>query len=211
MDAIERIKNGENAMDILREEVLKIHAIQSSCFIDETIYDKEVGKYVTYYIDGYEQIKQAKIEKAILNLPRILSKSYCFKVNKIVSYNETFDEMNKKHKQSYFDYKEEIKKLFEENDKDGLLTEFLSHKNILLNVEFYVNYSQKDLDNITKPFIDFLFANLKENKNDNKVKKLYTEIIKSESKEEEIWFNIIILNDEDVQRSRIKTKALGVV
>src|SRR5690606_2034792 len=66
-----------------------------------------------------------------------------------------------KHNDNYNTYKNEINTKIENEYKD--LLEFLAHKKVRINVAFFINYDQKDLDNLTNGLNQVLTDILKDN------------------------------------------------
>lgn len=170
---------------------------ESQDFFYELRFDKEVkGIFKTLFID-----KKKELENIIIlenNEIEEESDIYEFNVDKIYSFNDFF-KVNKNGKTYYNDlrdkYKEEIKKEF---NKNLGIENFLKFEKIQIELDFIINYSQKDIDNITKPFIDILY-NCAGLKNDNNICKLITTKHKNlESNEESIYVKIKKMNKKDI-------------
>jgi len=198
--------NNTEILNLMKSEISNLSNIKTSIIEEVETFDYNKKEVIIDYIDCSSLIKKAKQEKEnYKNEASLVSNVYMFKLNKIESYNDLIDfwiEKNRKfvkHNEKYDYYKKEISKLFNVNNKNGKLTEFLEYKNIKINLEFYVNYRQKDIDNITKPFIDCLFYNV--NTDDNNIKEINSKILKSSNKEEYILLKIERIKDLDLDYS----------
>lgn len=237
MDILTAIKQNKlDSIDILKELSNEIENMSGSVSINKNN-DKE---YSELQIDAYEQIKKARAEKEGFFEGRVESRVYAFHVSKIYSYNELF-KMNLKggrvvveHNETYNKYKEEIKKEFIRNNKDGKLSQILNSPAILFKVDFLISHSGRDLDNITssfqnvfndltnldltsnkevpenieKAFIDTLFFNA--GVKDNIIKNLMQSksVKNDDSKEEIIFFQVIALHSFDYEQSSLIKKYL---
>ena len=195
---LDRLKNGTPFMDIYKEEVAEILNIETSA----TFFNEELGLF--YQNNYYDQIKQARAEKVLLSLPKRYIEIE-FNVSRIYSYNELFrDKECRQHNQKYYSYKEEIKRLFKDNDHSGKLSDILKSKYLLIQVEFEVNNRLRDLDNVMKPFLDNLFDNT--TNTDNSVKRISEGFIfkNEENNDESIYFRLVELNESDIEFCSIK-------
>lgn len=149
---------------------------ESQAYFYELRFDKEVkGIFKTLFVDKKKELENI----IVLNESEKdeSSEIFLFNLDKIYSYNDFFASSNGK---TYYNslrdkYKEEIKKEYLKN-KDNI-DRFLRMERIEIEIDFIINYRQKDIDNITKPFIDILY-NVAGLKNDNNIYK----IISSKSK-----------------------------
>lgn len=195
---LERLAEGEDFATIYNEEIREILGNSN----DNILFDTELQFF--HHNNHYDLIQKAKQEKLLLTLPR-KSIEVEFKVDKIYSYNELFrDKTCREHSKNYYNYKEEIRRLFKENDKSGLLSEIIKSKYLLIQVEFEVNNRLRDLDNVMKPFLDNLFENT--TNTDNSVKRISEAFIyKNEDNDQEsIYVRLVVLNEDDVQLCSIK-------
>lgn len=200
--------NTKELLNLMREEINIINTCKTSVTEEVEHYDYDLKEVIKETVLSKDLIVNNKNNIVNLNNEQIkTSKIYMFKLNKIQSYNDLIDFWivnNKKivkHNEKYENYKSEITNLFKVNDIDGKLTNILQEKNIKLTVEFYVNYSQKDIDNISKPFIDCLFYNV--SKSDNQIKEINSKILKSENKNEYILFKIESIKKIDLEYSEM--------
>lgn len=140
------------------------------------------------------------------------SKVYRLDVKKIRSYNELFELILSKnvkivnHNKTYIEYTLEIMNELNRVDIEKELYEILNFKNIKIEIEFFINYTQKDLDNLTKPFLDSLFKY--SNSSDNRMKELvYSRNIKNiKDNTEYIYIRARRLRFSDVLKSSLENK-----
>lgn len=173
---------------------------ESQDFFYELRFDKEVkGIFKT----GFDYKKNELENIIILENKEDYKESEIFEFNleKIYSFNDFF-QVNKSGKTYYNElrdkYKEEIRKEYKRNIG---IENFLKFEKIQIELDFIINYRQKDIDNITKPFIDILYlcAGLK---NDNNICKLITTKHKNlESNEEKIYIRLKKLSKSQINDS----------
>ena len=108
-----------------------------------------------------------------------------------------------KWSKSYCEYSNNLHRLLKEN-KVVRIPEEIKHLHI--DLEIMVSYSQRDLDNVEKPFIDNLFNYLK--RDDNCLKSLEkVNILKVDEKwQEGYYFKIQGITEEGFTKSRLSTK-----
>lgn len=198
--------SNQQIVNLMRKEIDVINSLKIPVIEVNKYYDYKNKEEVIDLMSSKELIRLHKEQKSLLDNEEIkYSKVYKFNTNKIESYNDLIDFWiikNKKivkHNTKYDNYKKEISKLFNVNNCDGQLKDFLEYNNIKVSLEFYVNYRQKDIDNITKPFIDCLFHNV--NVSDNNIKEINSKVLKSESKSEYILFKIETINKKSMEHS----------
>lgn len=151
--------------------VLKERIITQENIINSIIKEKD---------DLIYQVNKLFIENNILN-----NKSKIFKIelSKILTFNEqhkanyTDNKKNVEYTKEFYNYKQEIFELLHNYKND--LIKIINNKNnknnkLKLYIDFQVNNSSKDLDNIFKPFIDVLFMFLGDNYNDNQIAQIST-------------------------------------
>ncbi len=140
---------------------------------------------------------------------KMISKVFKFNVKKILGYNEVHYKVDKV---AYFNtkYKEYRNEIKEQIDKD--MIPFLNHKNVKIDISFFINYQQKDIDNIEyvidqvfkanykKAFLDSLYSD--QNGDDNMIKKINTEIFKSDG-DEFILIKFETLTDKEISQSTL--------
>ena len=201
------MKESKEILEMIKEEYNKISNIRSTYYEEDFYYNNETKETEIVYTSSYDKIIKAYKEK-IENITEedIESRVYTFDVKKIHSYNDLFNLKiinNKviiKHNDLYEDYKKELSELFDLNNSDGELKKFLLMDNIKICIEFHINYRQKDVDNITKPFIDCLFFNV--GISDNRITEIYNskKIKNEENNEEFIKFKIKKMKREELER-----------
>lgn len=121
-----------------------------------------------------QQILSMKTEDDVEIEESGFSRTFQLKVSKLLPYHDCYelkiDTRGKKHfyfTPEYNIYKEEIEsqlRKFEEDLREYLPTKLEDIKKLKMKICFYVNYEQKDLDNIMKPFIDIFFRFLGDRK-----------------------------------------------
>lgn len=134
---------------------------------------------------------------------------YKIKVDKIMSYNELFDVMvgkgakNIQYNQKYLNYNKQIYDMLASIDKENTIKDTLNSRFLHIEVEFIVNYRQKDLDNILKPFIDALFKY--GGVSDNKIKSIkHSGIYKNEiNNDEYIAFRLRRMTYNETANTRL--------
>lgn len=138
---------------------------------------------------------------------KMFSRVFKFNVKKILGYNEIYYKVDKNahFNNKYYEYREEIKKQITSD-----LIPFLNHKNVCLNISFFVNYTKKDLDNIEnvmeqilkanykKAFIDNLYCD--QTGDDNMIKKINSEIFSTDG-DEFILIKFETLTDQEIDQS----------
>lgn len=198
--------NSKQILELTRNEIRELVNIKTTVLEEIEFYDNNIKEVVKEQVNSYDLISKYKVVKEELEAEKtMVSDVYMFKLNKIESYNDLIDfriERNRKfvkHNEKYDYYKKEISQVFNENNKNGKLKEFLQIKNIKITLEFYVNYTQKDIDNITKPFIDCLFYNV--DTDDNNIKEINSKILKSSNKSEYILIKIESIKKIDIYSS----------
>lgn len=198
--------NSKQILELTRNEIRQLINIKTTVLEEIEYYDNNVKEVVKEQVSSFDLISKYKVVKEELEAEKtMVSNVYMLKLNKIESYNDLIDfriEKNRKfvkHNEKYDCYKKEISKLFNENNKDGKLREFLEIKNIKITLEFYVNYTQKDIDNITKPFIDCLFFNTEVS--DNNIKEVNSKILKSSNKSEYVLMKIETIRKIEIDSS----------
>lgn len=162
---------------------------ESQDFFYELRFDFEVkGIFKTSFEDKKKELTSIIIFEE--NEGREISDVFDFNVEKIYSFNDFF-QVNKQGKTYYNDLRDKYRKEIEnEYKRHKVIENFLRFERIQIELDFIINYSQKDIDNITKPFIDILYscAGLK---NDNNVCRLITTKHKNyESNDESIYVKI---------------------
>lgn len=142
--------------------------------------------------------------------------TFTFNIEKVVSYNKVFKATTRNgifcavYTQEYFEYKNKIAKLYENIDYLNNLTKFLSKPAIKLTMHFYINDKRKDLDNITKPFLDALFDKAKKiNKkaNDNCVFELVVRKKIVYDEEDKIVIKVKVLTIEEIEQDDLLFEA----
>lgn len=198
--------NSKQILELTRNEIRQLINIKTTVLEEIEYYDNNIKEVVKEQVSSFDLISKYKVVKEELEAEKtMVSNVYMLKLNKIESYNDLIDfriEKNRKfvkHNEKYDCYKKEISKLFNENNKDGKLREFLEIKNIKITLEFYVNYTQKDIDNITKPFIDCLFFNTEVS--DNNIKEVNSKILKSSNKSEYVLMKIETIRKIEIDSS----------
>lgn len=124
-------------------------------------------KIINRQRDVSQQILSMKTEQDIEIDTEGFSKTIQIKVDKLLPYHDCYDmridSRGKKHfkfTNDYNIYKEQIEnqlRKHEEYLREYLPTKKQDIKKLKMKICFYVNYEQKDLDNIMKPFIDIFF------------------------------------------------------
>lgn len=154
-------------------------------FFYELRFDKEIKGI--YKVSFSEKLKELIDNKILIDEEKEEeTKIYKFNVNKIISYNEMFTISNNKtfYNEKRKSYENELNKEFKRNNQDFLLGEILKSEKVEIEIDFIINYTQKDIDNITKPFIDILYKSA-ELKNDNNIQKIISRKTKNEDSNEE--------------------------
>lgn len=158
-----------------------------------------------------EIVKEAKEQKLNDDFSdvKMFSKVFKFNVKKILGYNEVHYKVDKVayFNQKYKDYRNEIKEQIQEEMKP-----FLNHKNVKVDISFFINYNQKDLDNLEyvieqvfkanykKAFLDSLYND--QDGDDNMIRKINTEMFKTDG-EEFILIKFETLTDREVYQSEL--------
>jgi hypothetical protein len=103
----------------------------------------------------------------------------------------------------YWEYRKELFKQLKENNLIKIPDQI---KFLRIDLEIFISYSQRDADNIEKPFIDRLFEYI--GRDDNCIKCITkTNAIKvDEKKEEGVYFKITGMNERDFTNSRLSVQ-----
>lgn len=133
------------------------------------------------YVDGINNLKNMAENGHSVD-------SLILKMNELINEDEIKNNVRFIHNKRYNDYKKYLSGVFKSIDTDGNLKSILNHSFIEIDIHFSITYTQKDIDNIIKPFKDCLFFYA--NACDNNVKniKINTKVRRSKSKQESISF-----------------------
>lgn len=195
-------KTPKEMIQLMRKEIEEINNMKSVICEDVYVYNKETKKNEKVTVKCCDLILKALAEKRKTN---IASVKYKFECDEVLSYSDANIYTTKnignryiktvKHSEEYNKYSDKIAKIFNEKDKDGMLSFFLKQEKLMIIIEFNICNIKKDNDNVTKPFIDCLFYNV--GKNDNNVKRIYSSVSKSYTGKDYVEFQIVRLSDKD--------------
>ena len=150
------------------------------------------------------------VKDLLNNIDKEPSRVYMLKLPKIRSYNELFDLILAKGKKVvqyndlYLEYTAQILNGLEKIDSQGEIKDYLQSRFLKINIEFFVNYTQKDTDNISKPFYDALCKY--GNTSDNKLKSItsFKSFKNNESNDEYILFTIEQITVDEIENSILR-------
>lgn len=203
-------------LELIKLEVLKLKGIPTKVYTEKTGFESDNE------VDAFELIEESRTRKYnnFFNTTKKISKIHKIAVSKIHNYNDMNDlKIIKKadkyikvyeKNDTYIKYSNEISKSLE-NANDIL--EILKESDyIKLNITFFVNYTQKDLDNLEEGFFNVLVNNYKKafidslfnkvQRSDNCVKDIHCKIAKNhESNQEFILLEVESLTQDEIDYS----------
>lgn len=183
-------KTPSEMLELMKSEIKKITEMKTPILNEQAFIEDDIMFY-----DEVEIIKYIK-EKTIKenwDLARTVG-PYKINVEKLETYPNLIDCRTGKHKPRYAEY---IKEVTNQLKKHEDLIQILKEPNIKISLYFFVNYNQKDLDNLSnamkeainlnfdKSIIDMLYFST--SKDDISLRKYYSEVWKNEQDSSEYF------------------------
>lgn len=193
--------SSKETIALMRSEIADINSMKTEPVEWVYVKNEETKRVEKTLVRCSDMIINSLSEKRVTN---ITSKKYTFETSYVLPYSEanTYGNVGGKftvkHTAKYNTYAHDVKRWFDKENGDGMLKYFLSQNKIMIIINFKLVNIQKDLDNVTKPFLDCLFFNV--DKNDNRVKRTLSNVEKSHDKHDHIEIQIIKLKEEDWEK-----------
>lgn len=195
-------KTPKEMIQLMRKEIELINSMKSDVYEDVYIENKETKRREKVMVKSSDLILKALSEK---NKKNLTSVKYVFEAGDVLSYSDANIYSTKetsngylktvKHSKQYNEYASKVSEFFNEKNNDGMLEFFLKQEKLMIIIQFNITNIKKDNDNITKPFIDCLFYNVK--CNDNNIKRIYSSVKKSYTGKDFIEFQLIKMKESD--------------
>ena len=195
--------NDDDIFKLYKKLTVEYDNIKDYLINGEVIMSKESYLNIRSYV--YDTINNISVEP---------TKVYELNLEKIHSYNDLFElilSSGKKvvnYNEKYLKYVSEILSGLNNIDDDLNIKRMLKNRFLKIEVDFIINYTQKDLDNISKPFIDTLFKY--GNTSDNKIKvlRMYNVYKNKIDNSEKILFKITPLTLDEIEESSLMNERL---
>jgi len=202
--------------DLIKKEINEIKGTPSKVFVEKTGFESD------NLVDAYELIEETKEIKYnnFFNTTKKISKIHKINVSKIHNYNDMnevkiikkdnkYIKVYEKNETYYKYYKEINESLSNASDILDILT---NSDYIKINLTFFINYTQKDLDNLEEGFYNVLVNNYKKafidsifnkiQRSDNCIKDINSKVCKNyESNDEYILLEVESLTQDEIDFS----------